>query len=383
MTMPTDRDDDGCDSSRRVPVDAIPDPVVGYVTQDGEVLVAATNDAFETVFEGVSAGTTARHWLHTATDADESSVDEVCSSLADGRALDTELEVPDAASAGAGTYRLRTLESANDSTGDSDGDGTGDSRNDSAGAGEGDGTRDEAGVDGYVVVSELEPSATRDVEVDRIASVVSHDLRNPLDVANAHLRAARETGDDDHFDEVRQAHERMERIIRDVLTLAREGHALDRTEEVDPGAVATDAWGVVDTGPASLTVADDLPAVEADPDRLQRLFENLFRNSVEHARPAAGPTDPDRETTPEASVRVRVGSTNEGWFVADDGVGIPGDERERVFEPGYSTGDSGSGAGLGLTIVEQVADAHDWNVSLASGSSGGARFEFHPVAADD
>jgi signal transduction histidine kinase len=238
------------------------------------------------------------------------------------------------------------------------------------------------GVDGYVVVSEL-PSAAGRVEVDPVASVVSHDLRNPLDVANAHLRAAHETGDDEHFEEVRAAHDRMERIIRDVLTLARGEHALNVADDVDPGAVATDAWSAVDTGAASLTVADDLPAVEADPDRLQRLFENLFRNAVEHARPEPGQAGPTADGARDRSLQVRVGRTDEGWFVADDGVGIPGDERERVFEAGYSTGESGSGTGLGLTIVERIAEAHGWTVSLTAGPLGGARFEFRSVAARD
>jgi signal transduction histidine kinase len=359
VSVPGDGDEDRRDRPRTVPIDAVPDPVVGYRVRDGEPLVGATNDAFERVLGSVSTGTAVRRWLRSTTDADEPRIDEVCSALADGRDVDAEFDVPGDEAADARTFRLRTL------------DGAGDSR------------RDESAVDGYVVVSELRPSAAPVPDVDRIASVLSHDLRNPLDVANAHLRAARETGADEHFDEVRQAHDRMERIVRDVLTLARGERAPNVVAGVDPGAVATDAWGTVDTGSASLTVDDDLPAVDADPDRLQRLFENLFRNSLEHARPGPGATGPDRETAPDESLQVRVGHTEEGWFVADDGVGIPEDERERVFEPGYSTSEAGSGAGLGLPIVARIADAHDWNVSVATGPSGGARFDFRPTEADN
>jgi len=59
--------------------------------------------------------------------------------------------------------------------------------------------------------------------------VISHDLRNPLDVAKARLRAGQETGNEDHFDHVERAHDRMEQIIQDVLTLARGSESIDPT----------------------------------------------------------------------------------------------------------------------------------------------------------
>jgi signal transduction histidine kinase len=154
--------------------------------------------------------------------------------------------------------------------------------------------------------------------------------------------------------------------------------------------VARDAWATVETESASLTVADDLPATDADPDRLQRLFENLFRNAVEH-----GSTSPEsrasqdtaenshEEGAIEVGVEVRVGKTDGGFFVADDGVGIPPVERDRVFDPGYSANGTSNGTGLGLTIVERIAEAHDWQVSLTAGVTGGARFEFRPSPDSD
>jgi signal transduction histidine kinase len=173
----------------------------------------------------------------------------------------------------------------------------------------------------------------------------------------------------------------MERIIQDVLTLARGESALDTVTGVDVEAVATDAWATVDTRGASLAVDGDLPTVEADPDRLQRLFENLFRNSVEHG--AGARTDdaaqPSQSTDSSGrGVGVRVGRVDGGFFVADDGPGVPPADRTRVFDPGYSGNGTTGGTGLGLTIVEEIADAHDWTVSLTSGERGGARFEFRP-----
>jgi signal transduction histidine kinase len=276
---------------------------------------------------------------------------------------------------------------------------------------------------GYLVFSDLEDCPTTEElsAVDQVSSVLSHDLRNPLDVAKAHLTAARETGDPDHFESVADAHDRMERIIRDVLTLTRGDAVVDPSDQVSIETAATDAWRSVDTGGARLDPVGSLPTVTADADRVRRLFENLFRNAVEHGStgnrsqtpddgversstddrtgsgdsvdgdsdapatntrgdrgergpgPREQPLDRSEETTPGGSLTVTVGALEDGFYVADDGTGIPADERETVFEPGHST--MNGGTGLGLAIVEQIIAAHDWNVTVTTADCGGARFE--------
>jgi signal transduction histidine kinase len=195
--------------------------------------------------------------------------------------------------------------------------------------------------------------------LDSFATAVSHDLRNPLNVASGFVDVARETGDVAHLDRVATAIDRMETIVDDVLALAREGRTIGETSVVDLAAVARDAWLAVETREATLAV-DGAGEVRADPDRLPAVFENLFRNAVEHAG---------------ADARVRVGSLDDrpGFFVEDDGPGVPADAHGRVFDEGYSTGDDGSG--LGLAIVANVVDAHGWRIDVTSGSWGGARFE--------
>ena len=359
------RDGDG---PTKVPIDAVPDPVVRYERRDQSLVIIERNDAFESAFESIPAGTAVREWLTAATSADDQSAAAICSSLVDGDRVDTAVGGRHGADDSGGEYRLRTLDDASD-----------------GGAG-----------DGFLVLTDVESMRPPEVEVDRIASVISHDLRNPIDVANIHLRAARKTGESEHFDQVRQSHDRMERIIQDVLTLARGAHVLDITAGIDIESVARDAWSTVETESASLTVGDDLPTTDADPDRLQRLFENLFRNAVEH-----GPPSPDSQARqdadegevesghrpgsdpPDDGLNVWVGRADEGFFVADDGVGITPAERERVFDPGYSANGPSDGTGLGLTIVERIAEAHDWTISLTAGAAGGARFEFRPASDSD
>ncbi|MFC7324844.1 nitrogen regulation protein NR(II) [Halorubrum rutilum] len=197
--------------------------------------------------------------------------------------------------------------------------------------------------------------------LEEFASIVSHDLRNPLSVARGRLDLAREECDSEHLDAVADAHDRMGTLIDDLLALAREGDGVEETERVSLCELVEDCWEGVETADATLRVETDR-AVRADRSRLRQVFENLVRNGVEHAG---------------EDVTVTVGDLDGGFYVADDGPGIPEADREAVFEAGYTTNDDGTG--FGLEIVEAVAAAHGWEVRVAESESGGARFEFTGV----
>jgi len=200
--------------------------------------------------------------------------------------------------------------------------------------------------------------------LEAFAGIVSHDLRNPLAVAKSGIEVARTQGAEaDALDRVETAHDRMETLIDDLLTLAETGQDLDpdALEPVALSTVAEDAWATIESDDAELVV-DDESRLIADASRLQQLLENLCANSVEHS---------------SSDVTVTVGTLSEGFYVEDDGSGIDPDDREAVFEAGYS-GDE-DGTGLGLRIVRTVADAHGWAISLGESDDGGARFEFTGV----
>ncbi|MEA5408257.1 ATP-binding protein [Haloarculaceae archaeon H-GB2-1] len=72
-----------------------------------------------------------------------------------------------------------------------------------------------------------------------------------------------------------------------------------------------------------------------------------------------------------------MGTTDDGFYVADDGCGFDDEDCERVFESGFTTDEHGTG--YGLAIVEQIAAAHGWTVTAGNGPDGGARFEFGEV----
>jgi PAS domain S-box-containing protein len=197
--------------------------------------------------------------------------------------------------------------------------------------------------------------------LDEFARVVSHDLRNPLNVAEGRLELAMEDCDSEHLGDVARAHDRMASLIDDLLTVAREGKTATETGPVDLGETVKTCWQNVDTAEARLVV-DVNRRIWADDGRLQQLLENLFRNAVEHG---------GKRTT------VSVGELDRGFFVEDNGPGIPPEQRGEVFELGYSTTEEGTG--FGLSIVKRIADAHDWDVTVTEGSEGGGRFEITGV----
>ncbi|OLZ41078.1 two-component sensor histidine kinase [Natrinema saccharevitans] len=266
--------------------------------------------------------------------------------------------------------------------------------------------------------------------MESFAKLLSHDLRNPLSVALAHTEMLElddgvDLGDDGDENPLRASLERMEEIIDEALLLTTID-AVEETELLALSRAVETAWTTVRTDGASVAVVDDV-AIRADSSLLTHLFENLFRNAVEHGstslasraqQDAVEPcsTNPDSQTRQAAvehggdGPRIEIGTLEsassgestgpaesiegeleaadwsveaadyDGFYVEDDGPGIPPDERERVFESGYS---SAGGSGFGLAIVSDVVDAHGWSISVASGRNGGARFEVRGVTVLD
>lgn len=194
--------------------------------------------------------------------------------------------------------------------------------------------------------------------LEQFTSVISHDLQNPLSVVTGYLELVSETGDVDRLDPAVDAAERMETMLDELLTLAREGRAVGDTEPVSIDTIVANAWDGVDTPDATLETEELAPMemVEADPTRLREVFENLFRNAIDHVG---------------EDVTVAVRATDDGVVVGDDGEGIPADKRDAVFDHGYT---GGGGTGLGLSIVETIVEGHGWAISVGESEAGGAAF---------
>ena len=201
--------------------------------------------------------------------------------------------------------------------------------------------------------------------LDDFAGVISHDLQNPLHIAEGNLSLARTNCDCDHLEPIDTALTRMNDIIEDTLTLAQEGETVDTFEPVALPRLIESCVAVTEATPATVKVDAECRLL-ADPDRLAHVIENLCQNAVDHGR---------------SDVTIRIGTIDSGFYVADDGPGIPADEREAVFESGYTTAKEGTG--LGLRIVKQIVEAHGWEIEITDSESGGARFEITGVSFAD
>ena len=224
----------------------------------------------------------------------------------------------------------------------------------------------EAGEPAYIMSSFIDISEQvsrerelqhKNEQLEQFASVISHDLRNPLNVVQGRIELAQTEHESEHLSAAASALERAHAILDDVLTLAREGEELGETEPVDLATVTNTCWETVETKEATVSI-ETKQTIRADHSRLKQVMENLLKNAVEHGGD---------------NVAVSIGDLENGFYVADDGPGISEGNRERIFEAGYST--DSEGTGYGLQIVKKIATAHEWSVRVTESDAGGARFE--------
>jgi PAS domain S-box-containing protein len=212
--------------------------------------------------------------------------------------------------------------------------------------------------------------------LDQFNGMISHDLRNPLNSAQSRVELIGETEHTEHLKAVMRNLDRMESMIDDLHALSQTGIAADEFESVALADVIAESWTRVTTEQTDLSV--DLPeslVVDASRGHLQLVFENLLDNAITH-------------NSGEVSVRIGLLNQNErtgpsaahGFFIEDDGKGVPEEIRGEMFEYGRTT--SSEGSGFGLSIVKEVIDMHGWHIVVTEGDHGGARFEVTGVDFD-
>jgi PAS domain S-box/PAS domain S-box len=201
-------------------------------------------------------------------------------------------------------------------------------------------------------------------QLDEFVSVVSHDLRNPLSVAEGNLELLQEECDSDRIERIESALTRMDDLIEELLQLARTDEQVSGIEIVDLAELSQNCWQNIETTGATIQL-NISGTVQADRGQLAQVFENLMRNAIEHT---------------EQTVTVTVGESEDGIYIAHNGDGIPDHKRNDVFEPGYTT--TNDGTGFGLSIVSDIIEAHGWEIHLTESAEGGARFEITDVEFD-
>lgn len=214
----------------------------------------------------------------------------------------------------------------------------------------------------------LDELEARDRSLRALAGGIAHEVRNPLAAmaGNLDLLARRMAGDPQSAEILAASREEMAallRLVKEFLDYARPREA--PLAEVALRSVLDDArdeslaaCGVEHV--CSFDISPDLPTLAADPDDIKRVFANLFRNAFEVA-PSGG----------RVHVRAEPSDGYARITVSDDGPGIPEEDREKIFEPFYTT--RGDGTGLGLAISRRIARFYGADI-VAGESPTGASF---------
>lgn len=209
-------------------------------------------------------------------------------------------------------------------------------------------------------LKEVRTSSTSEYDrdyVEQMASVLSHDVTNLLMVIEGNIDIIRDEIDLPELDEIELAEERLRRIIDDVVKGLRTSRTNLEKEPVDLNSLVYQSWRLVGEEERDLMIGD-LGSVRADASKLRQVFENLLGNATQHTEPTG---------------TIWISRTSDGLSIEDSGTGIPHDERDQVFEAGYST--NGDQSGLGLSIVQQIVETHGWDIDVTGSDLGGARFE--------
>ena len=208
----------------------------------------------------------------------------------------------------------------------------------------------------------------------------SHELRTPLTVIRGQLEVLA-AQDDPPPEEVRRVERlvqaeitRLSRLVDDLLVLTQaERTDFLREEPVDLRPFVSELWDGLSLTAERRFELGEVPdgTLESDPDRLAQAVRNLARNAIEHTTDRTGLVRLEVDRVAPGSVR---------FSVLDDGPGIPASERDRVFERFHrvdaARNRASGGAGLGLSIVRAIAEAHGGGVRAADrNGTPGARVE--------
>jgi len=226
--------------------------------------------------------------------------------------------------------------------------------------------------------------------VGRLASEVAHEVGTPLNIISGRAETIRNALPPDHPLEqhvatVLRQTERITGILRQLLDYTRPRRPAARPLPVGPALTRLVELlePLAQRREVALTaqVAADLPSVLADPDLCQHVLLNLVTNALDatppggqiHLSAADGPPGPSADA-PDVRPRIRRGAIPEPCVtivVADTGGGIPAQRLEKIFEPFFSTKETGRGTGLGLAIVEDIVRAHRGAIEIASAEGRG------------
>lgn len=242
--------------------------------------------------------------------------------------------------------------------------------------------------------------------IGRLAAGVAHEVGNPLGAVGTYVEVLRRRGaDDEVIAGIARELDRIDRIVRSLLDYARPHE--DPLQPVDAARVAAGAFellkaqGAFRGVRAQVDVSPDVPRILGRAHVLEQALVNLLLNAVDAAPPPDGQivigarrwayepghappkraSDPDHATHPRmperrpSRIEFAAGQPGALLFVADSGSGVALADRDKVFEPFYTTKEPGRGTGLGLAIVARSVDEMGGVVWVDAAREGGAVFK--------
>ena len=216
-------------------------------------------------------------------------------------------------------------------------------------------------------------------ELDRFASVASHDLQEPLRMVSSYAQLLERSYGDDLDDEGQELLDyltdgarRMRQLIADLLTLSRISTTSKQHVPVDLGQVVDevrrDLSMAIEEADAAVE-ANNLPVIDGEPTHLRLLFQNLIGNALKYRRPDPPRVDVEAEEVADDTWEITV---------ADNGIGVPEDRREDIFEPFVRLHGRSEypGTGIGLAICRRVVERHGGHITVEDREPRGSRFRF-------
>ncbi|MFP5224567.1 MAG: ATP-binding protein [Actinomycetota bacterium] len=215
-------------------------------------------------------------------------------------------------------------------------------------------------------------------DLAEFAYVASHDLQEPLRMVSFYVKllAERYGGQldndaDEYIHFAADGAERMQALVHDLLTYSRAGTTVLDPTLVSAKDAAVDAIallrGAIDRRGARVEVGD-LPEVLANKVLLVQVFQNLIGNALKFC---------DQQ---EPKVVLEAERWGDSWCVtvSDNGIGIPEEQRERIFQPfrRLASRKRFEGNGIGLAVCKKIIDRHGGRIWVEAGPEGGSRFRF-------
>jgi signal transduction histidine kinase len=226
------------------------------------------------------------------------------------------------------------------------------------------------------LISELE---AKNAEMERFLYTVSHDLKSPLITIKGFLGMVEKdaaAGDWERLKadmaRINSAAERMQRLLEELLQLSRIGRRDNPPERVAMADAAREAAelvaGRINARGAKVDIASNLPTVYGDRARLVELLQNLLDNAVKFM---------GAQLAPHVEVGIRTEGAQTVFYVRDNGLGVPPEYREKVFDLFDKLDPDTEGTGVGLALAKRIVETHGGRLWVESeGENKGATFCF-------